>query len=256
MDIKKILIAIICNLSVVAAVQAGPAMTVSFVKTDTSTLVSKETKANTIETVNNVVSFFNEIFYLEQPIELLVGADDGPLYNGEGQIQLPYSFIQKIEDRFSAAQYQESGVSVAEAVADSLMHTLIHEFAHAVIHSNSIPVLGREEDAADSLASVLLIDFFAGGQEIVISAADLFDLESADSDVISEEDYWDEHSLDSQRYYAAMCHVYGSDPEGYADIPEQLELSAERAELCIEEYSALSRSWQQLLQPILKAQFK
>ena len=256
MGINKTLMVIFCSLSLSLQAHAGLAMTVSFAKTDSAALVSKATKTNTIETISTVVNFFNEIFSLEEPIELLVGTDDGPLYNGEGQIQLPFAFIQEIEQRFSAAQYQESGVSVAEAVADSLMHTLIHEFAHAVIHSISIPVLGREEDAADSLASVLLIDFFAGGQEIVISAADLFDLESADSDVISEEDYWDEHSLDSQRYYAAMCHVYGSDPQGYADIPEQLELSTERAELCIEEYAALSRSWQQLLEPILKAQFK
>ncbi|EPJ52337.1 MAG: hypothetical protein OFPI_14070 [Osedax symbiont Rs2] len=253
MQIKKILVAIFLNFSVVAA-HAGVAMTVSFAKTDSAATVSEATKANTIESITSVVDFFNQFFSLEQTIELLVGGEDGPLYNGDGQIQLPYSFVEEIEYRFTQAQYQETGVSVSQAVADSLKHTLIHEFAHAVIHLEQIPVVGREEDAADSLASVLLIDFFAGGQEIVISAADLFDLESSDSEVVTEEDYWDEHSLDSQRFYAAMCHVYGSDPQGYADIPEQLELSAERAELCIEEYSALSRSWQQLLQPVLKAE--
>jgi len=254
MSIKKILTAIICNLSLVVAVQAEPTMTVSIAKTDAAAAVSDETKANTIEAINTVVDFFNEYFYLEESIELLVGAEDGPLYNGDGQIQLPYSFVEEIEQRFTQAEYQKTGVSVAQAVADSLKHTLIHEFAHAVIHSANIPVLGREEDAADSLASVLLIEYFEDGSEIVISAADLFELEGEDSDVVTAEDFWGEHSLNPQRYYAAMCHVYGSDPQEYADIPERLEFSEDRAELCIQEYEDLSYSWQKLLQPILKAQ--
>ncbi len=131
------------------------------------------------------------------------------------------------------------------------MHTLFHELAHALISIYELPVIGKEEDAADGLASVLLIEFFEDGQEIAISAADLFDLESDDKEIF-EDDFWNEHSLDAQRFYSTLCHVYGSEPEKYGYLVEQSAFSEERAELCIEEYEILSSSWFGLLKPYIK----
>ncbi len=118
----------------------------------------------------------------------------------------------------------------------------------------SIPVLEKQEDAVDGLADLLLIEYFENGQDIVISAADLFDLESRDTDPLEETDFWDENSLDVQRYYMAMCHVYGSAPNQYKDLPGLLGFSDKRAENCIEDYETLSDNWHRLLQPYMKEQ--
>ena len=179
----------------------------------------------------------------------MFGGEDGPLYDPEiNKILIPYTFIDEVKQRFVKARYSETGVTPDEATNDALMHTLFHELGHALIEMYQLPVVGKEEDAVDSLANVLLIEFYDKGQETVLSAADLFDLESEDKNGSYEEaDFWDEHSLDEQRYYATLCHIYGSDPDKYASVLENTDISDDRAELCIEEYEAASRNWLKLL---------
>jgi len=199
-----------------------------------------------------LVELINQQFIFAESLTLVFGGDEGPLYGGDTrEIRVPFQFVQEVEERFATADYQQNGISPQMAAMDALLHTLLHELAHAFIDLYQLPVLGKEEDAADSLATVLLIDYFEQGQEIAISAADLFELESADSEVLDESDFWDEHSLDAQRFYSTLCHVYGSDPQQYGYLSQELGFSEERAELCIDEYHNISASWQQLLEPFV-----
>lgn len=205
--------------------------------------------------IETVTDFINDYFILSEDLIFVIGGKDGPAYDPEtNEILIPYNFITEIKNRFVKAKYKETGVTAKEATKDALMHTLFHEFAHAIIAMHELPVLGKEEDAADSLAAFLLIDYFENGQEIAISAADLFDLESDDIKTFEEADFWDEHSLDAQRYYSTLCHVYGSDPDTYAHMLEEDTFSEDRADLCIEEYENLSRSWLTILKPVMKKQ--
>lgn len=195
-----------------------------------------------------VVNLVNQKLRLPKPLRIVFGGEEGPLYDPEiNEILVPYTFITEVNNRFIKAKYSETGVTPDEATNDALMHTLFHELGHALIEMYQLPIVGKEEDAADSLANVLLIEFYDNGQETVLSAADLFDLESEDSNNLEEADFWDEHSLDAQRYYSTLCHVYGSDPDNYASAIEDTDISDDRADLCIEEYEAASRNWFKLL---------
>ena len=50
-----------------------------------------------------------------------------------------------------------------------------------------------------------------------------------------------------------LCvYVYGSAPEEYADLPEQLGFSDRRTDLCVEEYQNTARAWLMLLDPYLR----
>ena len=197
----------------------------------------------------------DEQFNIPKQLTLVIGGEDGPLYDpGTNKIYIPYFFVDEVQQRFEKANYQETGVSPEEATEDALMHTVFHEFAHAAIAMYDIPVLGREEDAADALANVMLIEFFEQGQEIALSAADLFDLESDDREVLEDDDFSGEHSLDDQRYFSLLCHIYGSNPEKYSSIEKQGILPPERADMCIDEYQQISASWITLLTPYLRQQ--
>ncbi len=204
-----------------------------------------------------VAEVLEEIFKTidKKPLALVYGDEDGPSYDSRKKsIYIPYDFIQEIKQRFIDVKYSNSGISLNDAVMDVVMHTILHEVAHALIDRYELPVVGKEEDAADSLATMLLIEYFEDGQEVVLTAADLFDLESEDVKECAEEDFWDEHSLDVQRYYRTVCYVYGSDPKKYADIKKDAKFSDDRADLCIDEYEQAYFSWMKLLKPLLKAQ--
>lgn len=202
--------------------------------------------------VKSVMTFLQNRFKLNEKLVFSYGVEDGPLFDGEkNTIFVPYSFLVEVEGRFSSAEYGKSGLSVKQATIDALVHTLFHEFAHAIIMYNQIPVLGREEDAADSFATVLLKEYFDRGEDISISAADLFHIESGDYETIEDYDFTGEHSLDAQRYYMILCHVYGSNPDSYGENLEEM-FEEERGDKCIDEYDLARRSWLALLKPHMK----
>jgi hypothetical protein len=191
-------------------------------------------------------------FILERPLQLHFGGEDGPLYDPKtGTIHVPYEFMRQIENGFANANYQRKGVSRKEAVQHVVTEMLFHELAHALIDVYGLPIVGKEEDAADALATVALIRLYPKGRELAISAADLYEIMSRDTE-LGKEDFFDEHSLDIQRYYSTLCHVYGSDPKGHAWVAKKAGFPRERQELCEEEFEALDASWLALLEPYLK----
>lgn len=254
MNLPKLILAMTCFLVGLTPAQAGEKQVAIVYEQPASKQeadIAARLKAS--EALASAVSLINATFILPEQLDIVFGAEDGPLYDPQShEILIPYAFLDEVKTRFSKAKYSETGVTPDEATIDALLHTLFHELAHALIAIHEIPVTGKEEDAADSLASMLLIEFFTEGQEIALSAADLFDLESTDRDELGDEDFWDEHSLDEQRYFSTLCHVYGSAPHQYADIKQQANFSQDRADACIEEYENMVESWLTLLKPHMK----
>ncbi|MFB6835987.1 DUF4344 domain-containing metallopeptidase [Streptomyces sp. NPDC056361] len=132
---------------------------------------------------------------------------------------------------------------------------VFHELAHALIDVYDLPTTGREEDAADQLATLLL----AGDsvhQEYAVSAIEAWGaLAAAEGDIGDR--LPDEHSLDAQRYYNAICWLYGSDPAGFqgavrTDANPDGPLPESRAAQCPAEFEQIDRAWSTLLQPYLK----
>lgn len=204
------------------------------------------------ESLKELFSTLNENFKFPKGLKIVFGNDEDTAFDPEtNKILVSYDFVQEIEDVFTKAKKDIDG-EPKEAAIQALMYMIIHELAHALIHNYDLPVVGKEEDAADGLASVLLSEYFEGGQEAVLDAATFFDLISANRKELTDEDFWDEHSLDEQRLYNALCYVYGSDPKKYADIKKVAGFPTERADLCEEEYAKLADSWEVLLEPYAK----
>ena len=250
MKIKPILMLLALLCSITSLTPAFAANKV-FVKYETvSDQATQTIRKNLIKSgaAGDVASLINEKITLKYSLKVVFGGDDGPLYDPETkEIFIPYSFLEEVKERFKKALYSETGISAEQATTDALMHTLLHELGHALIPMFDFPILAKEEDAVDSLATVMLIEYFEQGQEIALSAADLFDLESNDIDMFTEEDFWDEHALDKQRFYNTLCMVYGSEPDKYSYIVDKVGFSDNRADLCIEEYEKISNSWISLL---------
>lgn len=238
-----------------ASVLADQPFNVKFTKEFTNSSDPMVREVSNSERLRELADLVNELFILEQELTVIFGAEDGPLFDPElSEIWMPASFIADIENRFEKRMDPEDAPEVQDIVIDVLQHTLMHELAHALVAQFELPVLGREEDAADGLGSVFLIEYLQDGQTVVLSAADMFALESEDRDSLDESDFWGEHSLDLQRYYTTLCHVYGSEPEAYEELLEEDGLGEERAEQCEYEYEKLVVDWLKVLEPYMEQQ--
>ncbi|MDV5167532.1 DUF4344 domain-containing metallopeptidase [Photobacterium rosenbergii] len=207
------------------------------------------------DTLNTVQELSDSVFNLAEPVNIVFGTEDGPLYDPESdQIEIPYHFWREMIDNFSADFHdnteqaklsQEDSQYVYQAAEGALLHTLLHEVGHAYIALNQVPIVGKEEDAADSFANVLMLNYLEDGDSQAIHAATLFAIEDKQIDSFDDLDFIDEHSLDIQRYYYSLCLIYGSDPEQYQTLFQDLEseVKTEREEICIEEFDRVTASW-------------
>jgi len=192
----------------------------------------------------DMLQFINDSVPFAETVTLRMGADDGPLFDPQtNEIWVPIEFLTEIDERFVDANLATSVKQRDNAVEDVFMHTLLHEVAHAIIAQFNIPSLGKEEDAADNLATVLLLEYVEDGDLIALNAADMFALEDQDTDTLEDADFWGEHSLDIQRYYSTICYVYGARPDDNEELVESGELSADKADQCIDEYAQISEDW-------------
>lgn len=135
------------------------------------------------------------------------------------------------------------------AILGAVVSTFLHEAGHALIHQLGLPTVGREEDVADQLSTVILVASGEEGNALALDGAYAFIDESEGE--VDETPYWDEHALNEQRFYNTVCLIYGSDPEGWDDLVGEDDLPEERAEQCPDEYTQISTSWNRLLKPFL-----
>ena len=98
-----------------------------------------------------------------------------------------------------------------EFVTGNVLFVLAHETGHALISALEIPVAGREEDAADQLATVMALkmaDSFA--DRVVVNAARGWFLgDQRDKKAGVPTVFYDEHGMDLQRAYHIVCLLVG-----------------------------------------------
>jgi hypothetical protein len=139
-------------------------------------------------------------------------------------------------------------------VSGNVLFVLAHEASHALISEFAIPVVGREEDAADSLAALGALRMAnAFADRVVVNAARgwfLGDQRDRKEGVATS--YYDQHGMDLQRAYHIVCLLVGGQPEKFAPIANEVKLPAERQTTCRDDFKNASWSWETLLKPHLR----
>jgi hypothetical protein len=114
-----------------------------------------------------------------------------------------------------------------------------------------IPVLGREEDAADQFAAYLMLRLGKDeARRMILGSAYHHAIQMPGTEVkIPVQSLSDEHSTPAQRTFNILCIGYGADKTLFADVVEKNFLPKERAEVCAREYDDLDFAMKKLIGP-------
>lgn len=149
-------------------------------------------------------------------------------------------------------KYSKSTTNTTEESNQRLVGLIVfifaHEIGHALVDVYDLPITGREEDAVDQLATLGLLQSVSA-DKFLTSISEFFLTKGILDTLTSELVFWDEHSLDLQRYYNIICLQYGKDPQKYKSLVTSGYLPQERAINCQDEYEKISKSWKVLLLP-------
>jgi Putative metallopeptidase len=180
------------------------------------------------------------------------GFGGGPFYNPEdNSITLPYEFTTVVLGVIAQSDPEESQYEWGEAVGAVDSFILAHEFAHALIHNFELPVLGREEDAADGVATALLL-LASEGSVYAADAAEFWINFSGRQNPPQLAEYADNHSFDRQRADNILCWIGGAEEELLVAFVENEVLPESRAVSCPGEWELLRRSVEQVMEPHLE----
>ncbi|CAD7701016.1 unnamed protein product [Ostreobium quekettii] len=173
----------------------------------------------------------------------------GILAMGEGQDAAEVAGIGRT---LSASKWRTGAEEdeVRTFLLGNTLFTLYHELAHALVSDLYLPVVGKEEDAADGFAAVMMIP--RDGQplqaNLIKAAARGWSLAGRE-DAEDGEDlaFWGLHSLDEQRHFALVCYLAGSDPKRFNRYALDSGMPKSRVKMCRGDYLMMLDGWMRLL---------
>src|SRR5215471_13717641 len=140
---------------------------------------------------------------------------------------------------------------IVEFVIGNILFAMLHELGHVAIVEMELPVVGKEEDAADSFAAVRLIRLGSEfSHRVLVEAAKGWFLSVRRDKASGDEvDFYDTHGLDQQRAYQIVCFMVGADPVQFKDLAKETKLPEDRQKSCAGDYSKALASWELVLNP-------
>jgi hypothetical protein len=165
-------------------------------------------------------------------------------------ITVCYEYIDDILQN-APRETTPAGVTRVDAIVGPTLEVFLHEVGHAVFDYLGVPVLGREEDAADQFAAYLLLQFAkSDARRLIVGVAYTYHLDASKPSTHANP-FADEHGLPAQRFYNILCIAYGADAKLFADLVEKGYLPEARAEGCDGEYEQVARAMTKLIQPYI-----
>jgi hypothetical protein len=148
----------------------------------------------------------------------------------------------------------EQRIDRVEFVAGNTLVLLLHELGHVLISEMRLPVLGREEDAADTYAALrmLMIGTSFSQHELAQAAQGWFLNDRRDQETGERPLYYDEHNLSQQRAYQILCLMVGSDPDKFKSLADQMKMPESRQLTCKRDFTKTSQGWAVVLKPWMR----
>jgi hypothetical protein len=180
----------------------------------------------------------------------LDGSPNAFYYPLDWQLNICYEIVDFL-DKMTPTE-PVNGVAPKRVILGALTGIVLHEVGHALFDNLQVPVLGREEDAADQLAAFLALQFDRDVAVTVVTgmAYAQLSLKNVGMGIIADRrSFSDEHGTADQRFYNLLCIAYGGDPGTFASFAAPDVLPPERAEGCKKEYAQVRDAFYKTIFP-------
>lgn len=189
---------------------------------------------------------------LPNPIKLQIAGCDGRAnaHFWQNTITVCYEYFEWIWAH--TPKMSKAGLSPRDAMIGPTVDVFLHEAGHAILQQLDIPLLAREEDAADYIATFIILEFCNDDARRLILGASFI----SGSEAMQEQGkapelvaLADVHSLPAVRYFNRWCMAYGKDPVLFADAMDLGMLTPQRAKHCSYEYAYIADAMRRLIKP-------
>jgi hypothetical protein len=156
-----------------------------------------------------------------------------------------YEMVQAIEQL--AAKNTQDPEFRQTVITGAFIETVLHETARALFDILEVPIWGREQDAADRLAALIMVQFGEDVSQVTIrGTASLF--------MWSEKkwtgsDFSEPASPQAQRFFNYVCIAYAAAPLQFDDLVQKGILPKGRAQRCEGEYDQIRRAFDLRIMP-------
>jgi hypothetical protein len=176
-------------------------------------------------------------------------------YRREGQVPtvvICYELLKQVLDSLPKDTTPE-GITADDAKVGQVLYLTLHEVGHAAFDIFDVPIFGQEEDAADSFATYVLLQF-AEAPRFVRGAAWAWSAYMRDYKMnpvvrLRLTAFADNHGLPQERFYNLACLAFGSNPVKFAALAEKDYLPPGRSLRCAHEYGRLARAFKKEISP-------
>jgi hypothetical protein len=175
------------------------------------------------------------------------GGESNAWYDGEA-VTVCYEFLDDIWKNVPEANTL-AGLAPVDAFVGPVADVFLHEVGHAVFDLWKIPVLGREEDAAD-LFSIYIMLKFPKEQAYRLILGNAYQYKgdiAAPTVTMSMRKFADEHGTPAQRFFNVLCMAYGADAKLFDRVVTAGLLPKDRAEGCEDEYRSAAYAIETLM---------
>lgn len=143
------------------------------------------------------------------------------------------------------------GVTRDDVLIGAFIQLALHEVGHAVFDVLQVPILGRQEDAADQISAFVMLQFGPNLARRTLTGA-AYVWEQMNGTEWAGAKLADVHGTTLQRFYNVLCIAYGGQPDTFKDLVEAGDLPAERARRCAREYEQVRNAFAKTVWPHLE----
>lgn len=210
-------------------------------------IYEKLKQVRALEYVQTLLSSFR----LPRQLTLVLSGCSGMsnAWYGHDEVNVCYELVEDFVKGGSDGNLP-AGLTRTDVILGPLLDVFLHESGHAVFDLLQIPVLGREEDAADQFSAYIILQYDRErARRLILGSAYQYKMDVKEPNVaMAVTRFSDEHGIPAQRFFNTLCMAYGSDATLFADLVGRY-LPKDRADVCAYEYRRARFAFETLIGP-------